>query len=161
MTTADRHRRAPRIVVAVVLLVAVGLAGWWGLRVYEIRQVTHHPVVSVLESQGWPKEFDRTQRAGVLDGLFLGGMVEHASQRQILYRVDIEDLDEFRRQIEQDLFGSADRPSPFAAHGLRWERREFTDAASYHGHPVNGQGRLERVTVSFNHHGVEVRTFGR
>jgi hypothetical protein len=148
--------------LAGILLLVLAVGGWTAQRWVSARAVTHHPVVGILEEQGWPVEQDTTFRAGPLDRLFLGGMIEHPLQRQVRFTPAEQRAGVLTVTVEDLLFGVRGEPE-LAAHGLRWQRQLVSgNSVRYTGQPpAAASTRLERVTVTISGGAVEVRTFGR
>jgi len=152
-------------VIAVATLVALVLAGvplgWLLHRQIGVRAVHEHPTFAVFEELGWEVTHDRRFRAGPLDQLFLGGMIEHPIQREVHYDPDEDRGGVLSVQVEDALFGVRGQEE-VVAHGLRWERRVVSgDAVSYTGWDASTRGRLSMVTVTVSPGAVQVRSFGR
>jgi hypothetical protein len=157
-----RGRRVAVGLLTGALLAVLALGGWTAQRWVAARAVLQHPVVEILADQGWPVEQDTTFRAGPLDRLFLGGMIEHPLQRQVRFAPAEERAGVLTVVVEDLLFGVRGEPE-LAAHGLRWQRQLVSgNAVRYTGQPpASASTRLERVTVTISSGEVEVRTFGR
>ena len=147
-------------VLVALLLVAVP-TGWLVHRHIGVRAVHEHPTFAVFEEFGWEVTHERRFRAGPLDQLFLGGMIEHPIQRETHFAAEEDRGGVLTVQVEDALFGVRGQEQ-IVAHGLRWERHVVSgDAVRYIGRDGSGRGRLEMVTVSVSPGAVHVRSFGR
>jgi hypothetical protein len=158
----DRRTRVVLVVAVLVglMLVAVPL-GWLVHRQLGVRAVHEHPTFAVFEELGWEVTHDRRFRAGVLDQLFLGGMIEHTIQREVHFDPGEDRAGVLSVQVEDALFGVRGQDE-VVAHGLRWERRVVSsDGVGYVGRDGSGRGRLTMVTVNVGSGEVHVRSFGR
>jgi hypothetical protein len=168
MIRAAGRRPVPRrtlvvlLVATVVALLLVALPlGWLVQRSVGVRAVHEHPTFTVFEEIGWEVTHDDRFRAGVLDQLFLGGMIEHPIQREVHFAPDEDRAGVLAGEVEDALFGARGQDE-FVAHGLRWERRVISgDVVRYSGHAASTRGRLTMVTVSVSPGAVHVRSFGR
>ena len=158
----SRRNATVLVVAALVALLLVGVPlGWLAHRHLGVRAVHEHPTFAVFEELGWEVTHDRRFRAGPLDQLFLGGMIEHPIQREVHFDPDEDRGGVLSAQVEDALFGVRGQEE-VVAHGLRWERRVVSgDAVRYTGSDHSTRGRLTRVTVTVSPGAVHVRSFGR
>ena len=146
--------------VVAILLVALSI---WSFRLWTTREVLHHPVVLLLEAQGWEVEHDRSFRASWVAGRLMGGMIQHPVQREIWFVLENQDPDAIRAEVEATLFGPPGFVEPERAFGLEWEQRIGDDYFGFVGLPTELDARstrVERVQVQGGVGRVHVRTFG-
>lgn len=158
----DRRTRVILVVAFLVGLVLVAVPlGWLVHGQLGVRAVHEHPTFAVFEELGWEVTHERRFRAGPVDQLFLGGMIEHPIQRETHFAPDEDRAGVLSVVVEDALFGVRGQEE-VVAHGLRWERGTVSgDAVRYVGRDGSGRGRLEMVTVNVGPGAVHVRSFGR
>ncbi len=156
-------RRSRRFLVGVVAVLVVVIA-LWGHGLWTTREVLGHPVVLILEAQGWEVEHDRSFRAGWVAERLMGGMIQHPVQREVWFVLENPDADVVRMDVERILFGPPGFVEPKHAYGLEWERRVGDGHFALVGLPAEedvGSTRVERVQVQGGPHRVHVRVFGQ
>jgi hypothetical protein len=148
------------ILLAVALLLT--LAGLWGLhRQILARTVLHHPVVRTFQAAaaeaGWTPVLDASDRPGLVEPLWLAGMMGEPYRRRLVYDTGAP-ASELGPKVERLLFGDGQAPPSGPVDGIVWRASRVAPSLSL---DPNIEIDRDQPRGSFVGHAEEVSFFRR